>query len=171
MLARCTTVLQGTDQPFVVTNNTCNVLTSRQTLCEAVLRLEQQHHARMLVGTTELQGTDQPLVVTSASHSVLRSRQTLYEAVLRLEQQQVEVVERAIRDCDIILNASTCVCIWTEAQLLQVKLVIVSFMFCCLHDSQELFQQIAMTFVTVVVVALFPSLHIIIRMTRRSYLW
>ena len=81
-----------------------------------------------------------------------------------MEQQQVEVVERAIRDCDIILNASTCVCIWTEAQLLQVKLVNVSLMFCCPYDSQEI-QQMAMTFINVL--SLSVSLHIDVCMTNK----
>ena len=62
-----------------------------------------------------------PLVITNNQQSLLRSRQSLYEAVLRLEPHRVEVVERGLRSGDIILNASTCLCIWTEEALLQVR--------------------------------------------------
>lgn len=74
-----------------------------------------------LCASADVHAGDQPLVITSSPDSVVRTRQSLYEAVLRLEQQQVVVIERRLGDCDIILNASTCVCVWTEAQLLQVK--------------------------------------------------
>lgn len=65
---------------------------------------------------------DQPLVISNNPQSVVRSRQSLYEAVLQLEKQDMIVVGRHLGDCDIILNASTCVSLWTEEQIRQVQL-------------------------------------------------
>lgn len=63
---------------------------------------------------------DTPLIVTSNRERVIRARQSLYEALLQLERGGLEVVERGLHEVDIVLNPSTCVCIWTESQLSQV---------------------------------------------------
>ena len=66
---------------------------------------------------------EQPLVVTTNPDSLLRCRRSLYEAVLQLEQQSVVVVERHLAHVDLALTPSTCMCVWTEQQLLQVRCV------------------------------------------------
>lgn len=74
----------------------------------------------------DVDGDDQPLVITNNPQSVFRTRQSLYEAVLQLEKQDLIVVERRLEDCDIVLNASTCISLWTEEQIRQVKLGFIS---------------------------------------------
>ena len=65
---------------------------------------------------------DQPVVVTTNPSSLIRTRRSLYEALLQLEQQNKVIVERALQHVDVALSPSTCLCIWTEQELLQASI-------------------------------------------------
>ena len=70
---------------------------------------------------TLTQSHDRPLLVTTKASSLIRTRRSLYEALLQLEQQNAVVIERAMQHVDLALSPSTCLCIWTEQDLLEAS--------------------------------------------------